>query len=532
MGTKIFFALLYFAATFYFGYLGWKRTKDAPDFMLAGRKMNPFVMGMSYVATAVSTAAIVGFGGAASLYGMPLNWVVFVAIFFGIFCATVFLGKRARRIGLTFDSHTLPDILGSRYQSKFVQGFSGGFIFLFMPIYAGAVLVGMSRMLEVYFYIPYALALALTSAIIAIYVITGGLKAVMYTDTFQGVLMVVMLFILALWTYSQLGGFINANQTLTDMVQYYPANLKKAGMLGWTQGAEFGSPVWMVLYTTLIPLVGIGFLAQPQLVIRFMSVKSDRQLNRSLIYSGVAYLIVTIIPFSVGALSNAIFFKKFGKISIQMAEGNIDKVIPILIETCMPGWFGILFLLGLFAAAMSTLSSQYHAGGTGLGRDFYGKAIGGERWSEVSMTKIGIALSILLALLVSAVLPGSIVAFATAFFFGLCASSLLPMFILGLYWKGMTRAGAIASMVGGFSLSFFYLLFVHGTEARGLGLCKALFGVDTLVSGFAPMSFMWKLQFVDQNLVALPISFLLAWLVSLYTKPFDNKHLELCWKNY
>ena len=193
MAVKIIFALLYFAVVFYLGYLGWKTTKTAPDYMLAGRKMNPFVMAMSYVATTVSTAAIIGFGGAASLFGMPVMWVTFVAIFFGIFCATIFLGKRARRMGIVLDSHTFPDILGSRYQSKFVQGFSGAFIFLFMPIYAGAVLIGISRMLEVYFNVPYLLALIVFSIILAVYVITGGLKAVMYTDTFQGCLMALII---------------------------------------------------------------------------------------------------------------------------------------------------------------------------------------------------------------------------------------------------------------------------------------------------------------------------------------------------
>ncbi len=90
----------------------------------------------------------------------------------------------------------------------------------------------------------------------------------------------------------------------------------------------------------------------------------------------------------------------------------------------------------------------------------------------------------------------------------------------------------MASMVSGFTISTLYALFVHQKEATNIGLCKALFGVDTLVSSFPPMSTMWKLMFVDQNVIALPISFIIAVVVSLCTAKMDEKHLDRCWKNF
>ncbi len=119
------------------------------------------------------------------------------------------------------------------------------------------------------------------------------------------------------------------------------------------------------------------------------------------------------------------------------------------------------------------------------------------------------------------VLPPSIIAPGTAIFFGLCASGFLPMYALGLYWKGVTRAGAKSGLVLGFLGSVFYLLFIHA-EAVGLGLCQFLFGKPTLVSG--------TITVVDPILVIFPLSFLVTVVVSLFTQPMESAHVERCFK--
>ena len=190
---KIGLTLLYIIITLYLGYKGWRETKDGKDYLIAGRSMGSFVMSMSYGATFISTSAIIGFGGAAALFGFPLLWLTVLNIFVGIFVAMVVLGRRIRRLGLAVDAHTFPELIGRRYNSPFLQGFAGLVIFLFLPIYAGAVLIGLARLVEVIFSIPYSTALLLCTFIVALYVLTGGLKAVMYTDAFQGCVMFVVM---------------------------------------------------------------------------------------------------------------------------------------------------------------------------------------------------------------------------------------------------------------------------------------------------------------------------------------------------
>ncbi|WP_243546448.1 sodium:solute symporter family protein [Pseudodesulfovibrio tunisiensis] len=532
MTGKVIGILLYLGVIFHLGYKAWRQTRQSTDYMLAGREMNPFIMAMSYGATFVSTSAIIGFGGVAGLFGFSLLWLTFLTIFVGVFIAMVFFGKRTRRMGLALNSHTFPELLGKRYSSRFIQQFSGIVIFLFIPVYAAAVLIGICRMLEVAIpAVSYGSWLIVVTGIVAMYVVMGGLKAVMYTDSFQGTIMAAMMVILLVSTYTMLGGVTEAHQTLTDMAALMPEKLRLGGNTSWTEGPRANSPIGLTIYTTIIYGVGIGVLAQPQLAIRYMTVPSDRELNRAVAIGGVFILLMTGVAFSVGALSNAVFFKEFGKISIAMAEGNFDRIIPIYIDRIMPGWFSGLFLVAMFAAAMSTMSSQYHVGGTSLARDFFEQYLSArDERASMKINQIGVTATVVMTLVWAWLLPGNIIARATAFFFGLCAASFLPAYVLGLYWKGMTKAGAKASMVGGFCLSMFWLLFVHLKEAASIGLCKALIGRDTLVADAARGSWLWLLQWVDPNVVALPASLCLAVGVSLVTGKLAQKHLQTCWE--
>lgn len=534
MTVKVLTILAYLGVVFYLGFLGWRQTKEATDYLLAGRTMRAMVMSLSYGATFISTSAIIGFGGVAGAFGFPLMWLTFANIAVGIFLAMAVIGKRVRRMGLALDSHTFPELLGRRYRSRFMQGFAALVVFLFIPVYAAAVLIGIARMVEVSLGVDYNLTLLGFTLILALYVITGGLKAVMYTDAFQGFIMMGMMLILAWVTYSKLGGIIPAHQALTDMAGLVPDKLRAGGMIGWTQGAALASPIGLTIYSTIVYGVGLGVLAQPQLAVRFMTVPSDRELNRGVVYGGVFILLLVGVSYAVGALSNAVFHQEYGKLALEMAGGNFDKVMPIYIESMMPPWFSTLFLMAMFAAAMSTLSAQYHTGGTSLGHDLCVRATGwfkDGKGGTFKITQLGVAATIALTLIWSWYLPGSIIARATAFFFGLCAASFLPAYLLGLYWRRVNRPGAVASMLAGFVGSMFWLLFVHEKEAASLGLCQALFGAPTLVSGAAPGSWVWLLQWVDPNVPALPLSLAVCVLVSLATRPMDSGHVEHCYKH-
>ena len=387
-------------------------------------------------------------------------------------------------------------------------------------------------MLEVAFpAISYGAWLLIVTAIVAMYVVTGGLKAVMYTDAFQGSIMAIMMLILVITTYSLLGGVTEAHQALTDMVNLVPAKLIKGGMTGWTVGPHLDSPIGLTVYTTIIYGVGIRrpgpAAARHPLHDRALGPRTEPGCLPSAASSSCsspAWPLWSVRCRTSSSTRSSARYPSPWRAAISTRSSRSTST-----RSC-PGWFSGLFLVAMFAAAMSTMSSQYHVGGTSLSRDFLEQYIKvGNSGSDMKLNRLGVTVAVIATLIWAWLLPGGVIARATAFFFGLCAASFLPIYVLGLYWKGMTKIGAKISMVGGFAFSMFWLLFIHVKEAAYIGLCQAVFGKATLVADAAPGSWMWLMQWVDPNVVALPVSLVLAVTISLATRRMEQKHLDLCW---
>ncbi|MEI7429890.1 MAG: sodium:solute symporter family protein, partial [Betaproteobacteria bacterium] len=370
------------------------------------------------------------------------------------------------------------------------------------------------------------MALLTIVLIVGAYVMMGGMKGVLYTDAFQGAIMVVGMALLLWYAYSGLGGVVTAHEQLTAIADKVPASLVARGHRGWTSMPELFSQLWWTLISTVVMGVGIGVLAQPQLVVRFMTVKSDRELNRGVVIGGVFIMLMTGVAFIVGALSNVFFMNASGKIAIA-AAGSPDNVIPLFIKNNMPEWYTAVFMITLLAAAMSTLSSQFHTMGSAIGHDIMEKGMGLRAEKPVRVMRLAMLASILISTLTAYFLPtffkdgATIIVNGTSLFFGLCAGSFLAIYALGLYWKGVTKAGAHAGFLSGLAVSLVIILFVFEKVSKPLGFCEYLFGVPSLGTGM-------PLKDVDPLVYAVPVSVLFTILVSFFSKKPDGKHMADC----
>lgn len=530
---KIIATVIYLAILSFLAYSGFKGTKNASDYLVGGRQIHPVIMALSYGATFISTSAIVGFGGNAGLFGMSLLWLTFLNIFVGVFIAFVFFGKRTRKMGLNLDAHTFPELLGQRYQSKFIQGFSSILIFLIMPVYTAAVLKGGVEFIATTFKLNYDVTLFFLILILAVFVSMGGMKGVMYGDAFQAIIMFFGMAALIIVVYLQLGGIVSANEKLTALASN-PVAMEQMvgktppGFQGWTSMPVFNSPLWWTVVSSIVMGVGIGVLAQPQLVVRFMTVKSNRELNRAVVSGGVFILFMTGAAFTVGALSNVLFFEKFGQVAVTYAGGS-DKIIPSLITEFLPSWFSTIFMLALLAAALSTLTSLFHAIGTSFGRDFFEKTLGMKKNSLI-VTRIGVIIAILITAMLAFVAPrieetDGLIVMGTSIFFGLCGAAFLPSYVGAIYFRNISRKAAISSICTGAFVSLFWLFFIHSKAAKTIGLCPALFGKDNLLVDTA----LAKLSQIDSIIIALPISVIVIVVVGILTKKqADKAHADKC----
>jgi SSS family solute:Na+ symporter len=181
---------------------------------------------------------------------------------------------------------------------------------------------------------------------------------------------------------------------------------------------------------------------------------------------------------------------------------NPDAVIPTIINELFPSWFILIFLFAILAAAMSTAAALFHTAGASIGRDVYEKSLKRKISPEKSIFITRIAtFVIVIATLIISLNPLDVVAYMTAFFFGLMACTFLAPYTLMLYWKKTNRTGVWVGMLGGFIFTIaWYILIYFKTAPKIIG---------------TPLVGNYMINMLDPIFIGLPLSFLLTILFSI-----------------
>jgi len=341
----------------------------------------------------------------------------------------------------------------------------------------------------------------------------------------QAIVMLVGMIILTVGIYAMLGGIGPAHEAAAALT---PEMLKSIGSPAATQAPNgltsmppfLSQPFMMVL--TLIFGVGIGVLAQPQLITRYLTAKDDKALRRAIPYGGVFILLMTFTAFSIGPLCNVLMYQNNIPYPVKETAGvmvaNPDAVVPTIINQLFPSWFILIFLFAILAAAMSTAAALFHTAGAALGRDVYEKSskkqVSPER--SIFITRIA-TFVIVIATLIITLNPLDVVAYMTAFFFGLMACTFLAPYTLMLYWKKTNRVGVWIGMLGGFVFTMaWYILIYFKTAPKIIG---------------SPLIGDYVINMLDPIFIGLPLSFLLTILFSIIRKQ-DKEEETLMKKSF
>ena len=520
---------VFLVITLLLGWYGYKNTRNNEEFLLGRNKAGPVIIALSYGATFLSASAVIGFGGQAAVHGMSVMWLCLLNLFVGLIVAFLIFGGPTRRKGRELRASTYADLLGKVYKSKGIRAFTAILIIVMMPIYAAAVLKGgvnslavITGLTEYYDYILIALAI-----IVAVYVVYGGIIAVMYNDAFQAAIMFVGMVVILVATYGYFGGVTAGNEALDNLWNTTMGEVSLGqigvsdGFNGWTNFSEFGSKEWLTVVTTFLLGVGIGALTQPQLAVRFMSAKSDRDLNRSLIVGSVFMLAIVGSAYTAGALCNVYFFNEHnGQTAFEYITGmglGTDFIIPQYILELFSGIsfgdiFVSLFLLSLVCAAISTISALLHTIGAAGGYDLYtlwknkkGHMTGDSQ--SVNLNRAFIIVIMVLTVVYCYLMPSDIIAKATSVFMGMTAAALLPAYFHAMYSKNPCKKAAIVSMASGTVVYLFFALFMNTSTCVFLPICELLTGQSVLLPDSVLAS-------TDALVIALPVS-ILAMAVSL-----------------
>ena len=518
--TFVIMAVLFIIATLALGYYGYRNTRDSDEFLLGRNKASPVIIALSYGATFLSASAVIGFGGQAAVHGASLMWLCFLNLALGVVFAFIVFGERTRKLGVKLGASTFADLLGKIYKSKGIRMFTAIIIIVMMPIYCAAVLKGGVNSLAVITGLDYNLMLLILSLVVALYVVYGGIIAVMYNDALQALIMLAGMVVIFAVTIGTLGWDAFGQLTELTISGAIQQTNVLPGANGWTEFPTIFSPEWWTVVSTFTLGVGIGALTQPQLAVRFMSSKDSRSLNKSMIIGCVFVFIIVGIAYTVGAMSNLYFFEEYGVNAIQHVTSGTDFIIPTYITDLFHGFtfgdlFVSLFLVSLISASVSTISALMHTIGAAGGYDVYSAYVSRKTGKDTDVKSLGVNRSVTMVMMILVVLycymmPSDIIAKATSVFMGMTAAALLPAYAHALYSKNPNKHAAFNSVVAGSAVYLFWALFVNKGTSIFLPICKLLTGNQVLFDGVV--------MYVDALVVALPVSVIVMAISLLVTK--------------
>ena len=424
------------------------RSKGAneKDYFLGGRKMGAWVSALSAGASDMSAWVLMGLPASVYAAGMGQTWIA-IGLAIGYALSWIFEAPRLRKFSIEAnDSITIPQYLTHRFlsKSKALQIICAVIFVFAYTIYAASSIKACGTLFNTVIGMDATLAMYIAAAIIIGYTFLGGFSAVCWTDFFQGLLMLAALLIAPIFALSLVNGGSTATAEFPANYWSFAENWKDiASGLGW----------------------GLGYFGMPHIIIRFMSVKSDKELRKSSVI-GISWTVIILV---MSVMAGAVGRMFMGEISdsstvfIQMTR----RIFPPVIS-------GVL-LSAILAASMSTADSQLLASASAFASDVY-KPVFRKNASDKEMLWAGrlvVVLIAIIALLIAANPNSGTIMGLVSNAWGVFGAAVGPVILLSLFWKRLTFSGAAAGILVGAAVDILWLAFLSST------------GLYEIIPGFA-----------------------------------------------
>ena len=417
------------------------RSKDGgdKDYFLGGRRMGAWVSALSAGASDMSALVLMGLPASIYLAGVGQAWIA-IGLAIGYAISWTVEAPRLRRFTVVAnDSITVPQYLTNRFlsTSKVLQVICAVIFLVAYTIYAASSMKACGTLFHTVIGIDTNVAMYIAAAIIVAYTFLGGFNAVCWTDFFQGMLMLAALLIAPLFALGNIssGG---AAMSFSDMPAGYWdlfGNWKDVvSGLGW----------------------GLGYFGMPHIIVRFMSLESQKSLKKSAKIGITWNVLIVIFSVAAGCIGHVLLgdIADSSTVFIQMVRMMFPAVIS-----------GVL-LSAILAASMSTADSQLLVSASAFASDVYKPILRKDKASEKEMLWIGrvvvLAISVVALLIASNPNAGSIMDLVSNAW-GVFGSAFGPVILFSLFWKRFTFSGAVAGILVGAVVDVLWLVCLSST---------------------------------------------------------------------
>lgn len=423
--------IVYLVLILVVGFVTVRLTKTLSDFILAGRKLGPWVVAFSERASGESAWLLIGLPGLALASGYNAIWPA-VGCCCGILFSWLVISRRLRVNTEKLNALTLPDFFEAQFEdkSRSLRIVSTIIIVFFFTLYVAAQFLAAGKVLNATFGMSQLAGMLLGAAIILFYTIMGGFFAVVWTDLFQGIIMVCTLVILPIAGIIELDGINMMNKGIAEI---------DAGLLS----LGGGNTGWAMISSILGGLaIGLGYMGQPHLITRFMAIKNPNELKKGTVIAITWALLAFFGAVFVGITGLSMFGSDF--------FADTEKVMPVMATTLMPAWIAGIMISGAIAAMMSTADSQLLVTTSAISEDIYHQMMN-KKADQKTLVIISRAAAIAVGIIafILAITAEQLVYWLVLYAWAGLGASFGPSLLLTLWWKKVTKQGVLAGMIVG-----------------------------------------------------------------------------------
>jgi len=443
---------LYFIVMLGIGLYAYKQsTDDVSGYMLGGRNLSPSVAALSAGASDMSGWLLMGLPGAMYLFGLSKVWIA-IGLVLGAWANYFLVAPRLRvYTEKANDSITIPDYFANRFDDNknILRVISAIVIIVFFTLYTSSGVVAGGKLFENSFNMSYEMGLYITTGVVVVYTLFGGFLAVSLTDFVQGCIMFISLLAVPIATFTMLDQpFMDtlANARY-DLLLSSPkeTEIHALNMMDWFAG---GSTIAIISAMAW----GLGYFGQPHIIVRFMSVRSVKDMP-TMRRIGMSWMTLS----AIGAVFTGLFGAAY-MLENQMPIDDKETIFLVLSELIFHPLIAGFLLAAILAAIMSTISSQLLVCSSSLTEDFYKIYLNRDASQKelVLIGRVSVMLVAVFAIYLAYDRDNSILDLVSNAWAGFGAA-FGPLVLLSLYWRRMNLQGAIAGMVVGAATVLFWI---------------------------------------------------------------------------
>ena len=439
--VELFVFIAYFVFMVGIGLYFFRKSKDAgeKDYFLGGRNMGAWVSALSAGASDMSAWVLMGLPASIYVSGMGQTWIA-IGLGIGYALSWIFMAPRLRRFSIAAnDSITIPQYLTNRFLSKnkSLQILCAVIFLVAYTIYAASSIKACGTLFNSVMGIDPTVAMYIAAFIIIAYTFLGGFSAVCWTDFFQGMIMLAALLIAPLFALALAGAgdAVGTGTSLPDgFFNFLTTPQEIISGLGW----------------------GLGYFGMPHIIIRFMSLKSEKELRKSSVI-GISWTTIILIMSAMTAIAGRLYL---GEIN------DASTVFITMVRRIFPALVSGLLLSAILSAAMSTADSQLLAASSAFASDVY-KPVIRKNASNTEMLWAGrivvIVIAVIALFIASDPNSGTIMGLVENAW-GVFGAAFGPVILLSLFWKKLTFGGTVAGIAVGAGVDILWLAFLSSTD--------------------------------------------------------------------